>query len=121
MAAPYYSEPVRALFARPQHAGDAGGPAVDLQRGAHRVVLSAATDGRQLTRLAFRVFGCPHLVAAAEWFCDTFEGQPAEALQTFESATIMQKLEIPVDKTGRILLLEDAVRALQGKIAAETT
>ena len=118
--APVYNARVRQLFASAEHAGDTGGPAVDLTRGGQRVVLSAGVDGQRVTQLAFRVFGCPHLVAAAESFCDEFEGQPVTDLQHFETSGMLKKLEIPVEKTGRILLLEDAIRALQAEIEART-
>ncbi|MGB5353802.1 MAG: hypothetical protein WBM54_06900 [Woeseia sp.] len=113
-----YSAAVRELFSTAGHAGDAKGPTVDLSRGAERVVLSANLDGARVTRLAFRVFGCPHLVAAAEAFCDEFEGRAASDMAAFRASDLIEKLAIPVEKTGRILLLEDAVRALQASIAA---
>lgn len=117
-AAATYSDEVRELFRTAGHAGDAKGPAVDLSRGAERVVLSASLDGGIVTQLAFRVFGCPHLVAAAEAFCDEFEGRAAGDMAAFTASDLIEKLAIPVEKTGRILLLEDAVRALQASIAA---
>jgi NifU-like protein involved in Fe-S cluster formation len=123
-AAPAYSAEVRRLFAA-QHAGELAGAgdlktaSADLQRGAERILLQASLDGTRLAQLAFRVFGCPHLIAAAEAFCEAFEGQDATAMARFSATETMKKLAIPVEKTGRILLLEDAVRALQASIAAQ--
>lgn len=117
-AAPFYSDRVRQLFASAAHAGDLPGAVVDLERGAERVVLSARLDGADVTQLAYRVFGCPHLVAAAEAFCDEFEGRAAGDMAAFSAGEMLKKLAIPVEKTGRILLLEDAVRALQARITA---
>ena len=118
-AAPAYSERVRALFARPAHAGDAAGPRVDLARGDSRIVLSAelADDGR-LARLAFRAFGCPHLIAAAEAACAACEGRETGALAAWEAGAAFAELAVPLEKTGRILLLEDAIRALHEKLTA---
>jgi NifU-like protein involved in Fe-S cluster formation len=120
-AAGDYSERVRALFGALQHAGDAGGPRVDIKRGGLQVQLSAALDGKRIRDLRFRAFACPHLLAALEDFCDEFEGRPAADLRQYEVSATLEKLAIPVAKTGRILLLEDAILALHDKIMASAT
>ena len=117
MPAPAYSPRVRALFAEPRHAGDADGPRADVARGDTRIVLAAELDGTRIRRLAFRVFGCPHLIAAAEAACADFEGRDVADLAGFRARESIAALGIPVEKTGRILLLEDAIRALCAKIA----
>ncbi|MBT8085034.1 MAG: iron-sulfur cluster assembly scaffold protein [Woeseia sp.] len=117
-AATTYNERVRQLFAAPAHVGNLGGPVADVARGGSRVVLSAEIEGTQVKRLAFRAFGCPHLIAAAERFCDEFEGRPARDMTASPARDSLQELEIPVEKTGQILLLEDAALALQASIAA---
>jgi NifU-like protein involved in Fe-S cluster formation len=114
-----YSERVRELFAHPDHAGDLENPAARaqvLEQGV-RIGLAADIDGGVIVRLRFRAWGCPHLLAAAEAFCRTFEGGPAAALADFGAAEIMQTLPVPKEKLGRILVLEDAVRLL-GQSAA---
>ncbi len=116
--APAYSERVRALFARPAHAGDAAGPRVDLARGDSRIVLSAELADGRLARLAFRAFGCPHLIAAAEAACAACEGRGTDALAAWEARAAIAELAVPLEKTGRILSLEDAIRALHEKLTA---
>lgn len=113
-----YSDRVRQLFADVAHAGDAAGPVAEAARGDARLRLSAELDGGRLTRLAFRVYGCPHLIAAAEAFCAAYEGRRAADLDGFSAAATIEELGIPVEKTGRILLLEDAIAALRATIAA---
>lgn len=119
MQAPYYNEAVRRLFAAPAHAGDASDITADVARGGARVVLAADLDGSRIVRMRFRVLGCPHLVAAAEAACAGLEGQPAEALREFSIDDIMGILEIPVEKTGLMLLLEDAIGALGQQLIAK--
>jgi hypothetical protein len=63
----------------------------------------------------FRVFGCPHLVAAAEEWCRHTEGRPVSANDAPAVAALMTLLDVPTEKTGRILVLEDAWRALLKK------
>ncbi|MDZ7643218.1 MAG: hypothetical protein U5K76_02650 [Woeseiaceae bacterium] len=116
-----YNAAVRALFAEPRHAGVAGGPAVTVERGGVRIELGARLAGRDLAELRFRAFGCPHVIAALERFCAGHEGRPCADLQNFSVAGTMDALEIPVGKTGRILLVEDAIHALYQRLAADMT
>lgn len=113
-----YSERVRALFAALRHSGRAEGPVVDVARGGMRIELSASLRGEHLGTLRFRAFACPHLLAALEAFCDEFEGRLAADLREYRAAATLEKLAIPVAKTGRLLLLEDAICALQDRIEA---
>ncbi|MCH7981293.1 MAG: iron-sulfur cluster assembly scaffold protein, partial [Proteobacteria bacterium] len=77
-----------------------------------RLQLSAAAAGGRVIELRFRAWGCPHLIAAAAAFCTGYTGQRLSHLLEFSAAGIMQTLAVPVEKTGRILVLEDAVRSL---------
>ena len=110
-----YSERVRALFGSPAHAGSLDGPVVRLDDQGVRIELSATVAGGRLEKLAFRAYGCPHVIAAAEAFCDEYEGREAGELEAFSGADLMQNLPVPHEKTGRILVLEDAVRSLGAK------
>ena len=108
-----YSDKVRELFARPDHAGClAEGRRIRLDDQGVRVCLCAQADGDAIEALRFKAWGCPHLIAAAEAFCAEFEGRPAAGLLEFKASGLMESLSVPVEKTGRILVLEDAVRAL---------
>jgi NifU-like protein involved in Fe-S cluster formation len=119
MSAEPYNDAVRRLFENPRHAGDADAryPAVvsaDVSESdaGFRVLLAAEMDGNEIRRLRFRVFGCPHLIAAAEELCSRLEGKAPTALQDVPVTQLMELLEVPVEKTGRMLLLEDAAHAL---------
>jgi NifU-like protein involved in Fe-S cluster formation len=109
-----YSEQVRALFARPDHAGDLekASARVHIEEQGVRTSLAAQCDGDIIEYLRFRAWGCPHLLAAAEAVCRSYEGEALTALQAFSAAEIMQTLPVPREKLGRILILEDAVRSL---------
>ena len=115
-----YSDSVRELFARPAHAGCiADGCSVRLDDQGVRLCLCAQADGNTIEALRFKAWGCPHLIAAAEAFCADFEGQPTPDLLEFAAAGLMESLSVPVEKTGRILVLEDAVRALGKSLCGE--
>ena len=108
-----YSEEVRQLFADPAHGGELD-DAMSVQRDDQgvRVRLALQHEGDVVRGLRFRAWGCPHLIAACEAFCRGYEGRPVNDLEGFEATEIMRNLSIPVEKTGRILVLEDAVRSL---------
>ena len=115
-----YSDRVRELFARPAHAGCvAGGRNVRLDDQGVRLCLCAQADGGTIEALRFRAWGCPHLIAAAEAFCADFEGRAATELLDFGASGLMESLSVPVEKTGRIMVLEDAVRALGTSLCDE--
>ncbi|MDA1063364.1 MAG: iron-sulfur cluster assembly scaffold protein [Proteobacteria bacterium] len=117
-----YSERVRELFARPAHAGEMATPhrAFIADQGV-RIAFSATLSGAVIERLRFQAWGCPHVIAAAEWVCTQLEGRPATDLQTFAVADLMQSLAVPMEKSGRILVIEDAVRALGAAISKTFT
>jgi len=113
MSADPYSAKVRELFAAPAHAGDmAGGEAVYVADQDVRLRLSAQKEGGKIAALRFRAWGCPHVIAAAEAVCSALEGQPVTGLESYTVADVMENLPVPVEKTGRILVIEDAVRSL---------
>lgn len=113
MSADPYNRTVRAYFADAEHRGDVRDGAVGyFEDQGMRVRLSAEVEDGMITRLAFRAWGCPHVIAAAEAVCRQFEGRAAAELEQFASGQIMRDLAVPVEKTGRILVLEDTVRSL---------
>ena len=117
-----YSATVRSLFAAPVHAGnldDATG--LLLEKQGVRIELQASVDGTAIGQMRFRALGCPHLIAAAEYVCAHFEGRGIAALDEFDAGAVMQSLAVPVEKTGRILVLEDAVRALGAALRGAST
>lgn len=123
MEAGAYNEEVRRLFAHPAHAGDlpAGNARTATSESSEsaagcRVRLTAAEEAGRLTVVRFRAFGCPHLVAAAESFCAGVEGRPVAALREPAVPALMERLAVPVEKTGRLLLLEDAAEALANQL-----
>jgi NifU-like protein involved in Fe-S cluster formation len=113
MSADPYSPAVRRLFANLSHVGVAeGGVSVQRSSAEADIELSARADDGRVHRIRFRAYGCPHVLAACETLCETVEGQPLAALADFDCRALQQTLPVPVEKTGRLLLLEDALKAL---------
>jgi NifU-like protein involved in Fe-S cluster formation len=119
-----YNDAVRAYFKDPAHSGDLPATvgrvlsteAVESRYGAH-LQLAAGIDGDTVTAIRYRVHGCPHLIAALERFCSGIEGGPVPGLENPDFADITRELDIPVGKSGRILLLENAVASLWSQYA----
>ena len=119
MSADSYSDRVRELFAAAEFAGTiSDGISVLLEEQGVRVELSCRNNGERVSDLKYRVWGCPHLIAAAEAFCTGYRGQRVAHLLDFSASGLMQTLAVPVEKTGRILVLEDVVRSLGAAVRA---
>ena len=115
-----YSGRVRELFANPAHAGGLeGGHRYSVDDQGVRLALTAVQNGTRIGAMAFQAYGCPHVIAAAEAACAELEGKELVELLEFSTSGLMQSLPVPVEKTGRILVLEDAIRSL-GRVITET-
>jgi cysteine desulfurase len=58
----------------------------------------------------FSVYGCPHTVAVSAWICETLEGRRLEAGIPGSPAEWADRFEVPAEKLGRLLIVEDALR-----------
>ena len=113
MSADHYSARVRVLFADPAHAGQlANAVGVLVEDQGVRIAFSAQLAAGRIDTLRFQAWGCPHVIAAAEAICANYEGRSTAELLDFSTSDLMQSLSVPVEKTGRILVIEDAVRSL---------
>lgn len=116
---PRYSARVRALFRELDGAGDpaagtgvlVSGEASALDRGAW-VRFAARVDGGRFADFRFRAFGCPDTLAAASYVACRLRGAPLDAVQTLGAAVLARELDVPAEKRGRLLVLEDALQAL---------
>jgi len=113
MSADPYSPRVRECFANPAHCGELqDGLEVSADSQGVRLCLAASVADDIIRCLRFRAWGCPHFIAGAEAFCADFEGRPINDLAGFSASQLMESLPVPVEKAGRILVLEDAVQLL---------
>jgi NifU-like protein involved in Fe-S cluster formation len=121
MSSDPYSARVRELFDAPAHAGCLRGELrAEIEDQGVRVCFCAELAGDEIRALRFRAWGCPHVIAAAEAFCAGYEGRSSAELLEFSASDLMQSLSVPVEKTGRILVIEDAAHAL-GNILREAS
>lgn len=66
-------------------------------------------DGR-VERVRFKAFGCPYTIAAASWVAERVEGRNAESLAGLDVGEIVAALDVPVERIGKLLRIEDALR-----------
>jgi NifU-like protein involved in Fe-S cluster formation len=116
-----YNPTVREYFDSPLHCGTLKDAAVGyFEDQGLKIRLAASTAGGTILSMRFKAWACPHVIAAAEAVCRHYEGRETRDLENFPGEQIMQDLGIPIEKTGRILVLEDAVRSLGQAIKDRT-
>lgn len=114
---PAYSDLVVEHFHSPRNPGDlAAGPGIRRTRAGNRTVgaevsFSVRIAGGSVAEVRFQAFGCPHFMAAASLVTERLQGVPVAALGRWSAGEIGRELGVPVEKRGRLLILEDAVRA----------
>jgi nitrogen fixation protein NifU and related proteins len=59
----------------------------------------------------FQVFGCPHTMAAVDAVAEWLEGRSVEEARALDVRAVCAELEVPVEKLGKLLRVEDAVAA----------
>ncbi len=89
---------------RTEVVGEAGGPG---QEAWVRFRLSVR-DGSVKSAL-FRAYGCPHTLAVAAWVAERLRGRGRADLAPGTPTEWAQTLAVPVEKLGRLLVVEDAL------------
>jgi NifU-like protein involved in Fe-S cluster formation len=67
--------------------------------------------GGRIAAVGFEVFGCPHAVAAAAAAAEWLEGREASALAAWDVHAAARALDVPTEKLGKLLRIEDALLA----------
>jgi NifU-like protein involved in Fe-S cluster formation len=109
-----YSEAVSEYFDSPVNAGDLPadalrGEAGDRERGIH-VVFGVRIADERIEDIRFQAFGCPHSIAACCLATERLRGQPVQALESLAAEDLAAQLEVPVEKMGRLLVIQDALQ-----------
>jgi nitrogen fixation NifU-like protein len=94
-------------------AGSAGGR----DRGA-QVLFTARIRADRIEQMLFRAWGCPHTIAAASWVTERLSGSTVQSLTALTWQEMEAALAVPLEKRGRLLILEDALRSLARHAAA---
>ena len=112
----YASEVIR-RFEAPAFAGplqaDSRGCSITGTAGEIRLGTTVGFTGRieagRLAELRFAAYGCPHTIAAADRVAEQLTGRGVEALEAVDPHQLALELEVPANKLGRMLVIEDAL------------
>jgi NifU-like protein involved in Fe-S cluster formation len=74
-----------------------------------------AIDG-VICAVRFNVYGCPYTVATVDWVAEWLEGRPTDALLALRMLKRREELGVPVDRLGKLLLIEDAAAICQEQL-----
>jgi cysteine desulfurase len=86
--------------------GEAGGPTEEVWVRFHLLV-----DGDSVKDARFEARGCPHTLATAAWLSGELRGRRREQALGSGPQAWAQVLGVPVEKLGRLLVIEDALNA----------
>jgi NifU-like protein involved in Fe-S cluster formation len=86
--------------------GTAGGPEHEAWLRFH-----LRTEGAIVKAALFQAWGCPHTLAVSAWLTGQLPGRSMTDLVPGTPSAWLQALEVPVEKLGRLLVVEDALRA----------
>ena len=116
----YFSEPVNLgcadSFVSHQIQGEAG----SVEQGTW-IVIQAGVEAGRLETVRFLAYGCPHTIAACCRMTEKLSGAAVGELVNFAPDWMTSELNIPVEKAGKLLILQDALRECfdRLKVAAE--
>ena len=121
-----YCPEVRRRFSAPASAGvmppDAGhvfeGAAEDRSLG-FWVRFQVRLRGSGIEAVSFQAYGCPHSLAAADLVAEELAGRPVDALVRIDVDDIATRLEVPREKLGKLLRIEDALAACHRMAASK--
>ena len=116
MSVPTYSALVTRHFDQPVNAGPLSGSSGTTCAGAAgrrelgaEVRFEVRIEEGRIAEICFHAYGCPHTIAACSLACERLEGAPVQALAGLEPAGLAAALGAPAEKTGRLLLVQDAL------------
>ena len=93
--------------------GEAGGPGREVW-----IRFRLRVEAGRVSEAAYRVYGCPHTMAAAAWLAEQVQGRAVADVVPGTPQEWAAALGIPAEKLGRLLTLEDALRECQRRGAA---
>jgi NifU-like protein involved in Fe-S cluster formation len=108
-----YNDFTRRYFDSPPNVGELSGPEVFRGAAGHRehgtwVQFDLRAQAGTLLAARFLAFGCPHTIAIASWLASQATGQPLKHALPESIPDLRTRFDVPVEKMGRLLIIEDA-------------
>jgi cysteine desulfurase len=86
--------------------GEAGGPNQETWVRFHLTVANGFVKAAR-----FKAYGCPHTLGVADWLIRRLPGRARDEGLPGNPTGWAEELKVPVEKLGRLLVVEDALRA----------
>ena len=112
-----YNDLTRRHFERAAAAGVLSGPRVRRGEAGDRAQgtwvqftlrMPPEEAAASIEAVRFLAFGCPHVIAVADWVCEAAVGRPPGRALPETVQRLRERFAVPIDKTGRLLIVEDA-------------
>jgi NifU-like N terminal domain len=116
-----YSELTLRYFETAAHAGVLAGPDVHRGSAGSRAVgvwvqFDMRVDSGVIQEVRFLAFACPHAIAVSAWVAEHGAG-PLRAVLPESVQDLSDRFAVPVEKRGRLLIIEDAwIAAVDGAL-----
>jgi hypothetical protein len=78
------------------------------------VQVDLGAPGLTIESVRFLAFGCPHVIAVSAWVAERAVGLDARARLPDGVQSLRERFAMPVEKLGRLLIVEDAWIAAVG-------
>lgn len=111
---------VRTLFIGLDHAGVLGGPGLTVVSGEAGSVAQGVQvrffwqiEAHRIQGARYQAYGCPYTLAACEWLARELPGRARGAPWPGDPHLWAKALQAPPERLGRLLVIEDALRATQ--------
>jgi len=124
-----YSELTRRYFENPGHVGLLDEP------GGFRGAAGSRAQGTwvqfevrvgppggppRVETVRFLAFGCPHVIAVSAWIAEQAPGHRVDARLPESVQSLRERFDAPVEKLGRLLVVEDAWIAAMRAAASDS-
>ena len=108
-----YNELTRRYFESAANAGELTGPGVFRgAAGSHAqgtwVQFDLQIEAGTVSAARFLAFACPHTIAASAWLAEQAVGRPINPQLPESVKALRDRFAMPVEKMGRLLIIEDA-------------
>jgi NifU-like protein involved in Fe-S cluster formation len=108
-----YNELTRNYFETAANAGKLMGPGVFRGVAGHRaqgtwVQFDLQIRAGAVVAAKFLAFACPHCIAVSAWLTEQAIGQQVKPVLPESVQALRERFAVPVEKMGRLLIIEDA-------------
>jgi NifU-like protein involved in Fe-S cluster formation len=109
----HYNELTRRYFESPPNVGELPGPGVFRGAAGNRdhgtwVQFDLRCESGRLEAARFLAFACPHTIAVSAWLVEQSVGKRLVGALPEGVQELRNRFGVPVEKMGRLLIIEDA-------------